>query len=336
MSNRTCRSRALPLSISLALASASCLDMGEPGDDGPGEDVEELAVASTSSVIKVVFVIAMENHDASDVYGNTVDAPYINNTLIPSYARSLNFNDELPSLPSEPHYVWMEAGTNAFSDHTFTTDANPSSTNSTGNTAHLVTQIRQATNGVTWLSYQEGMNSTTGACPIASSGFYRPKHDPFIFFRDVSGSPPSKTNAYCAAHHKPLSALAADLQSGAVASYNFITPDQCHDMHGQTGCPDSNTIRAGDDWLETNLPPLIAYVNAHSGVIFLTWDEGEGTTKMPFLAIGPHVKVGYAGSVTYNHSSLLKSVEQILEVPILSRVSGANSLSDLFQAGFYP
>jgi phosphatidylinositol-3-phosphatase len=56
-------------------------------------------------------------------------------------------------------------------------------------------------------------------------------------------------------------------------------------------------------------------VNSHAGVIFVTWDEGSSTLKMPFLAIGPSVKNGYAGSVSYNHSSVLKSIESILQLP---------------------
>ena len=75
---------------------------------------------------------------------------------------------------------------------------------------------------------------------------------------------------------------------------------------------------------------------ARKGAIFLTWDEGDSTSKMPFIAIGAHVKAGYAGAVQYDHSSLLKSIERILEVPILPKVSGANDFSDLFQAGFFP
>jgi hypothetical protein len=302
-------------------------------DYGSSEHGEAL---STQSIHKYVFVIAMENHDANQIYGNTTDAPYINNTLIPQYAHTTNFTDELPSLASEPHYVWMEAGTNAFSDHTFTTDNVPSKSNSTASTAHLVTQIKNATNGATWLSYQEGLNATSGACPIAASGFYQPKHNPFVFFRDVSGSTPSKTNAYCVSHHKALSALSTDLASGAVASYNFITPNQCNDMHGQSGCPNSNTIRSGDDWLAANLPAIISFVHANDGVIFLTWDEGSSTNLMAFIAIGPHVKAGYTGGVVYNHSSIIKSAETVFELPILSTVSSANTLSDLFVAGSFP
>jgi hypothetical protein len=314
--------------------TAGCVGKAGAGTaDGPGPPSE----ATTTSVIKHVFVIAMENHDASQIYGNAGDAPYISGTLMPRYARATNFDDELPqALPSEPHYVWMEAGTNAFPDRTFTTDADPSESNSTKSTAHLTTQIRNAGNGVTWRTYQEGMSASTGACPIHRVGFYAPKHDPFVFFQDVSGSPPSETTPDCSAHHRPYDSLAKDLGAGDVASYTFITPNLCNDMHGASGCPTSNTIRAGDTWLSTELPRIIDYANRNAGVIFLTWDEGDRTGKMPFLAIGPGVKTGYAGSVTYNHGSLVKSLEQILNLPILSTVSGANDLSDLFEAGQYP
>jgi hypothetical protein len=320
----------------VALAAALAATAAAPGAHAQSEASTDIAPA-TSSAIKTVFVIALENHDAGEIYGNTKDAPYINNTLLPAYAHSTNFTDELPqSIPSEPHYVWMEAGTNKFSDHTFTTDNDASKSNSTKSTAHLVTQIQNAGTGVTWMTYQEGITAATGTCPITSSGFYAAKHDPFVFFRDVSGSPPSKSNAYCTSHHKDLSKLAADLGNHAVATFNFITPNLCNDMHGATGCPNSNEINSGDQWLQANLPALIAYANSNQGAIFLTWDEGDSTSKMPFIAIGPHVKTGYTGTVLYNHSSLLKSIERILEVPILSTVTSANDFTDLFVAGFFP
>src|ERR1043166_2416544 len=183
------------------------------------------------------------------------------------YGRAPNSIDKLPSLPSEPPYVWMDAGPNAFSDHTFTNDNNPSSSNSTASTAHLSTQITAA--GSTWLSYQEGLNSTTGACPIAGSGNYAPKHDPFIFFRDVSGSTPSKTNAGSDAHHEALGARGADLTNNTVAAYNFITPNLCHDMHSNSCAGSSNPIKQGDSWLRDNVPAIISYVNAHQGVLLI-------------------------------------------------------------------
>jgi phosphatidylinositol-3-phosphatase len=290
--------------------------------------------SKAATPIRHVFVIVMENHDARQIYGNATEAPFIQ-TLLRDYAHATNFDDELPGLDSEPHYLWMEAGTNAFADHTFKTDAGPSKSNSTGSTAHLVTQIKNAAN-LTWTTYQEGQSAATGACPIARSGLYASKHNPFVFFRDVSGDPPSKTNAYCAAHSKPYGALVDDLAANKVANYVFIAPNVCNDMHGALRCPGADKIRRGDDWLKRELPHLVTWATAHSGVIFLTWDEGSATTKIPFLAIGAGVKANYTGGVAYDHGSIVKSVEEIFGLPILSAVAEKNDLSDLFRPGFFP
>jgi hypothetical protein len=307
---------------SLSAASAAISDSASAPEHPP-------------SKIKHVIVIPMENHDAEEIYQDTENAPYIH-SLLAQYAHTENFDDELPlEIPSEGHYVWMEAGTHHFSDALFDDDSPPSSSVSTGSTKHLVTQIKNAKNGVTWMSYQEGMNEETGACPIQRAGFYVPKHNPFVFFRDISGDPPAKDTAYCAAHHKPYSALQADL-AGELASYVFITPDECHDMHSETGCPEENPIRTGDRWLKAELPRLIAYADRHAAVIFITFDEGGSTPKLPFIAIGSMIKPHYTGTERYDHSSQLKSIELILGLPPLLSVAAANDLSDLFKPGAFP
>jgi phosphatidylinositol-3-phosphatase len=307
-------------------------DASAPAGDAsvaPGQD--GAAPAGPSTNVQHVFVIAMENHDSVEIYGDMTDAPYINGTLLAMGAHATNFTDELSiAIPSEPHYVWMEAATNAFSDATFTSDADPSASNSTSSTAHLATQIG-ASASATWRTYQEGLDATaTGACPIHSSGFYAAKHDPFVFFQDLVGSTPSATSAACVAHHKAYSAFAADLAAGDVASYTFITPNLCNDMHGAGGCPIANTIASGDMWLSAELPRILAYATAHGGLVLLTWDEGDTTGKMPFIALGPTVKAGYPGGVSYSHSSLVKSIEEILGLPVLAKAASANNLSDLF------
>ena len=237
--------------------------------------------SSTTSPVAHVFVVAMENENLGKIYDNATDAPYINGTLIRAGARATSFIDELPvGSPSEPHYVWLEAGTNVFSDRTFTTDSAPSASNSTASTAHLATQIAVA--GPELDRVSGGDQRDDRELPIAGSEFYAPKHDPFVFFRDVAGSPPAKTTPACTAHLKDLSALAGDLSAGAIADYVFITPNLCHDMHGATGCPDSNWIRAGDAWLGENLPPILAFAEAHAGVVFVLWDEGDASGHLPF------------------------------------------------------
>src|SRR5262245_9324223 len=108
-------SPSLRLAVSLAAAVASW------GTWPNTAEIISAQQASTTSVIKYVFVIAMENTDADQIYGKPGVAPFINTTLMPASAWAANFNDELPrEVRSEPHYIWMEAGTNAFADTTFT------------------------------------------------------------------------------------------------------------------------------------------------------------------------------------------------------------------------
>jgi len=305
-------------------------DVTDAPKTGDGSNVDPDA---TTGRINTVFVIPFENKASGMIYANTADAPYING-LLATAAHATKFGDELPTLPSEPHYVWMEAGTNAFPDRTFTGDGDPTSTNTTASTAHLVTQL--VTASVPWMSYQEGI--TSGKCPISSTGHYAPKHDPMVFFKDVVGSPPSTTTPACATHHKSYADFPADLAAG-MTGYVFITPNLCNDMHGALDCPsgigDSANIKAGDTWLQAELPRIVAYAETHDAVIFLTWDEGDSTNVVPLLALGKHVKVGTTSTTTYSHSSLVKSIEELLQVPVLPSVTSANDFADMFDAGTF-
>jgi hypothetical protein len=299
--------------------------------------------AEAASAIKTVIVIAMENTDAEEIYGNTGLAPYINGKLMPIAAHATNFNDLLPKLDSEPHYILMEAGTNTFHDHMFTTDRDALKSkkgkNSTDSRDHLVAQMNSAPVAVTWMSYQEGI--TAGQCPIVSFGLYAAKHNPFVFFEDVSGNPPSKKNQFCIDHHKPYSAFATDLAANNLKNYVFITPNLCNDMHGdkkqcEFGADDIRRIKTGNDWLQAELPRIIEWVTKNAGVIFIVWDEGHKKQKLPFFAIGPGVKPGHPSTVAFDHRSLVRSVEEIFGLPILPKVSKSNNFADLFVSGSFP
>ena len=322
---------------------------GEGGSDGEGEAIAEGEGEGkddnpTTPSIPYVFVIAMENKAEAGIYGNAL-APYINDVLVAEYGSASAYTDCLPDRVSEPHYVWLEAGTNAFSDHTFLYDSNPSPSNSTADTRHIATQLEAQGHGRTWRSYQEGLDANTGACPIHSSGFYAPKHDPFVFFQDVAGNPPDDANAYCAAHHRAYDrqSFQEELAAGDVDVYTFITPDLCNDMHGKSSCTNGCTsssatacISAGDSWLADNVPPIIQFINEHGGVLFIVWDETEGENAQPFLVVGPGVKPGHQSDVAYDHSSYVKSVQAILGIDIDARVAAANDFGDFFDFGAFP
>jgi hypothetical protein len=126
--------------------------------------------------------------------------------------------------------------------------------------------------------------------------------------------------------------LAADLTSNTVARYNFITPNLCDDMH-DTCAPTNDSIKQGDNWLSQELPKILASSAYQNGAtVLITWDESEGgDVPIGMIALGKYVKVGYAGSVHYTHSSTLRTVQKIFGLsPYLGDAANATDLSDLF------
>ena len=103
-----------------------------------------------------------------------------------------------------------------------------------------------------------------------------------------------------------------------------------------TACPAGNLVRLGDTWLSGVVPPLLAYETDRGGAIFIVWDEGDRTSTLPFIALGPHVRRGYRSVVPFNHGSIVRSVERILSLPILPTVQGVSDLGDLFEGGVMP
>ncbi len=266
--------------------------------------------------INTVFVILMENHNWADIKGNA-SAPYLNNTLLPISSYAQQYYNPPRQHPSEPNYLWLEAGTN----FGITNDSNPSANHqSTPN--HLVTLLKNA--GISWKAYQEDISGTV--CPLTSVARYAPKHNPMIFFDDVTDTN-NPNSAYCIAHQRPYTELSGDLQNNTVARYNFITPNLCNDMHD---C----SVGTGDTWLAREVPKILssqAYKNG--GAIFITWDEGEGGDgPIGMIVVSPNAKGGgYSNTIRYTHSSALRTIQEIFGVtPLLGDAANATDLRDMF------
>jgi phosphatidylinositol-3-phosphatase len=374
---------------------------------------------ASAQQVKTVFVIAMENHNwtqpanqftgpIQQIYQNP-NAPFINslvngtapNGISGQVAYAAAYHNALatptgpnPSIhPSEPNYIWAEAGTNfgVFNDDDPFADTPPNSQNTS---LHLTALLTNA--GKTWRSYQEDIDltpdgltldnmplpETDWTVPLKSfSGFfasgvnayngskqynYAAKHNPMVFFDDTNGGNNTTTSNPLRTQYAPLQQLAADLASGNVADYNWITPDQYNDMHtaltggfnGLTG--DAANIAQGDNFLSIVVPMIMAsdaYKN--HGAIIIWWDESEAdsatdTGKDTFShTIGeivisdrahPNVNgLPYASSVDYSHSSDLRTLQDIFRVgltgptgPFLGDAANADDLSDLFKPGVVP
>lgn len=270
--------------------------------------------------LRTVFVLLMENANWPDLRGSA-DAPYLNGTLLPKSAHADRYYSPPGVHPSEPNYLWLEGGT----DYGIRDDGEPA-VHRLRATDHLVTLLREA--GISWKAYQEDIFPQE--CPTRSHGLYAAKHDPFVFFDDVT-----KDRAFCVAHVRPLEDLSADLQNDAVARYNFITPNLCHDMHTARACP-SGRVQAGDAWLKAWVPRILASrAFREGGALFITWDESEASvsdTAIGMLVVSPFAKNGFASMTRFTHSSLLRTVQEIFGVgPPLCDAAAAPDLSELFE-----
>jgi phospholipase C len=262
-----------------------------------------------------VFTVVMENKSRGDILGNP-DAPYIN-SLVHTGAFAAGYHDPFVH-PSEPNYLWMVAGENFGVLDDDDPDEHP-----LDSTSHIADQLELA--GLSWKSYQQSMG---GACGVTSHGAYAAKHDPFVYFTDITGDAPR-----CAEHVVDYSQLDADLASGQVPKYVFITPDLDHDMH-------DGSIAVGDGWLKAELPKIFASdAFQHGGVLFLLWDEGSGLLDPeddpPFIAISPNARSGLVSNTGYDTSSYLKTVQRILgldELPCSATPDEVPVMTELFSA----
>jgi hypothetical protein len=71
----------------------------------------------------------------------------------------------------------------------------------------------------------------TGQQYPASAALYANKHNPFVLMQDVLSSPARLANI------KPYTSFATDMKAKSIPNYVWITPNQCHDMHGGVYAP---------------------------------------------------------------------------------------------------
>ncbi len=300
-----------------------------PGNDGAKQDGNNQNDGSAGA-INTVFIILMENHGWASINASA-SAKYIKGTLIPAGGHAEQYFTPAGIHPSEPNYIWLEAGDNLG----VTDDADPSA-NHKATPDHLVSQLVKA--NISWKSYAEDISGTV--CPLSGVGQYAPKHTPQVFFDDVTNTN-DPNSANCKQHIRPYTELKTDLQNNTVARYNFITPNNCNDMHGEsTGFTcnlfTTDMIKLGDDWLAANVPAILnssAYKNG--GVLFVLWDEGDGfgaaqDGPIPMIVLSAKAKVNYKNSIKYTHSSMLRTIQKIFGVPYLRGAMTSNDLSDFF------
>jgi hypothetical protein len=275
------------------------------GDDGRGFDH--------------VFIIMMENTGYNTLIGNA-NAPFIN---FAAATTGLATNYYGVAHPSQPNYIGATSGAlnGVVDDNDITIDV-----------PNIVDQLEERAK--TWKAYMQSyslcMAPTDHSCGVQ---LYERKHNPFISYKDVQTNPARVGNIV------DFSQFATDLANNTVPNYVWISPDQCHDMHGRgttsTDPCDFSQVQAliatGDAFL-LNTVNAIMTSKAWTGnsVIFIVWDESDFTGSGPFgfgdtsgccdanpggghvlgLVISNALRFARSSGAPFNHYSMLATIQQ--------------------------
>src|SRR6185436_17245831 len=147
--------------------------------------------------------------------------------------------------PSLPNYLHMISGANQYPGFI---DIDPTQIPFfPADAQNLGSQLQAAY--IPWRSYQERMGTP---CKLSGAGEYAPKHDPFLYFKDIQ----TGTNDLCANTNVDYSQFAADLAANTYR-YMWITPNLENDGHDPTNDPVAG-LRQADTWMSQEVPKILA------------------------------------------------------------------------------
>jgi phosphatidylinositol-3-phosphatase len=147
---------------------------------------------------------------------------------------------------------------------------------------------------------------------------YVKHHNPFAYLSDVTNSTVQAANLVS------FTQLQSDLASGTVPNFLYLLPDIENDAHdcptGGSACADADRLAAADNWLHSNLNPLITDPALANSVFIVAFDEAldsdatHGGGRIPVVIVGAHVKLGFQSVTFYQHQSLLRLITDLLNL----------------------
>jgi phosphatidylinositol-3-phosphatase len=257
--------------------------------------------AAGARAVGHVFVLVLENEDASTTFGAHTDAPYLANHLRKRGAFLPNYYGT--SHESLGNYISMISGQAAnpatqadcpvFLDFLMLATAADGQAVGHGcvypaSVQTVADQLQAA--GLGWRGYMQDMrNGGPGepkTCRHPAVGSrddtqkaraddqYATRHDPFVYFHSIIDDP-----SYCSRHVVGLARLRKDLRSARrTPSFSFITPDLCNDGHDEPCASGEPGGLVQADRFLRKWVPMIRRSPAfrRNGLLVITFDEAAG------------------------------------------------------------
>jgi len=251
--------------------------------------------------VKHVFIVALENENASSTFGKYSEAPYLAHSLKRRGAYVPNYYGIAHN--SLTNYVAMVSGQAANpqtqADCQLFTEFFPGMPvgggQYLGHGCVYPIQVQTVANqledsGYKWKGYMEDMNAAappgeeepcrhpainqrddTQSAEVGDQ--YAARHNPFVYFHSIIDFPT------CKRHDVDLSHLREDLRyRRTTPNYAFITPNLCHDGHDEpcvNGKPGG--LKSANRWLRNWVPAILhSPAFKRRGILIVTFDEAEG------------------------------------------------------------
>src|SRR3989442_11616615 len=254
-----------------------------------------------------VFIVTEENTDYVDVTSSSM--PYLTG-LAAQYGLATQYYAN--THPSIGNYFELSTG------QVLTNDDGSSTIE---NVPNIVRSLVAA--GKTWKSYAE---SIPNACYLGGdTGNYARKHNIFALLSDVANDPTGQ-----ACNNVPFTQFATDLANGTLPTFSNIVPNLCNDAHD---C----SLGTADNWLRTNIAPLIASPGfQQDGLLIIVFDESgtdntNGGGRVVWVAVSSKSKPGYQSTTLYQHPSTLRLMLKVLGVtPYPGAAATAPDMDEFF------
>jgi len=295
---------------------------------------------ATTNHLRRVFVIMMENNGFDDVIGHDnaqgqPDTPYITYLATHYGLSTYYFGVTHPSLPN--YLAFISGDTFGIQDDNPSCYAQPpQSPCDVAKGANIVDRLEQA--HLTWEVFEQTMphpGYLGPQFPTNPNGpvLYAQKHNPFVYFKDIAQNPARR--ARIVGLSNTFAELRSALSSSTLApNFNFIVPDQCHDMHGTSTCSNYDSLlMAGDQYVKA-LVNVITHSAAYTpdSAIVITWDENDyssnlgcclsppiGGGHVAAIVITPRYRMPMESALPSNHYTTLRSILGAFNLPALGK-----------------
>src|SRR5882762_3875507 len=273
-------------------------------------------------VFQHVVIVVEENQSFEDVVRKDSKMPYLNDLAARGALAHRYYANTHPSIND---YFILTAGRRGTSLPSALADTFGGIV-SGENVASILTR-----HGKSWKAYAESIpRAGYVGGDRGPEGLYVKRHNPFAYLQSVVADNPA-SGASQRDNIVPFTQFTADLKDNKLPNYSFVIPNLVNDAHDNpktrkgAACGDDESLKTADDWLKTNIKPLVDSESFEKDTLLLivfdeacdkggkkdgslsTVQKSGGGGHIAGVLVGAHVPwTGCVSETVFNHERILR------------------------------